>query len=344
MKPGLLLSLFIAVPLSAQTITLTPSTPKAGDSVVVTVRSCCGSSCPASTLSTKLVDQTIQIERVAVTPCQACPPESGPVTFTTEPVTLPAANDYTIEYAVTDCNGIRHPQFTKQVLVRPQCAFDRSLTVDPAGASTGSGTFKWCDPSYFPGADIGQLATAYRVFLTRQNEAPILVAEQDASKTSAFVELTAAEASATGAFVEADLCDETIAGCRGFSTMRSNIVPINVANGCNFGGGALCLAGRFSVTAHFRTETGSGLATPLNLTKDSGYFWFFGPDNAEVVVKMVDACSTAVPRFWFFAAGLTDVGVDIEVLDTKNGIVRRYSSPRGTAFAPVQDTNAFACQ
>jgi hypothetical protein len=343
MKHAVLLSLLAALPLSAQ-ITTMPSTPKAGDSVVVTVRNCCGSSCPATTLSTKLVGETIQIERVAVRPCGACPPESGPIVFTTEPVTLPQAGYYTIEYAVTDCNGNRHVGPTKQILVRPQCAFDRSLTVDPAAANGGSGKFEWCDPSYSPGPDRGQSATAYRVFLTRQDDAPILVAEQDASRTSAIVEMTPAERSATGAFAEADLCDITIAGCHGLTTIRSNIVPIKVVNVCNFGGGdALCLSNRFSVTARYRTDDGSKPAHPVTFTKDSGYFWFFGPDNAEVVVKMVDACGTPASRFWFFAAGLTDVGVDIDVTDTKSGGVRRYASTPGSAFVAIQDTNAFAC-
>jgi len=78
------------------------------------------------------------------------------------------------------------------------------------------------------------------------------------------------------------------------------------------------------------------------MTKESGYFWFFGPQNAEIVVKIVDACSLS-SNFWFFAAGMTDVGVDLVVRDTKTGAVRRYSTPLGSAFTPIQDTSAFTC-
>ena len=43
----------------------------------------------------------------------------------------------------------------------------------------------------------------------------------------------------------------------------------------------------------------------------------------------------------FYAAGLTDVKVTLRVADTVAGEVREYSSPMGTAFAPIQDTDAF---
>jgi hypothetical protein len=36
------------------------------------------------------------------------------------------------------------------------------------------------------------------------------------------------------------------------------------------------------------------------------------------------------------------VSVTITVIDTKSGTVKNYVNPQGTAFAAVQDTNAFA--
>ena len=59
------------------------------------------------------------------------------------------------------------------------------------------------------------------------------------------------------------------------------------------------------------------------------------------MVKVRDACVPPFERFWFFAAGLTDVGVTLTVADTETREVRRYERPRGQAFAPVQDTDAF---
>ena len=49
--------------------------------------------------------------------------------------------------------------------------------------------------------------------------------------------------------------------------------------------------GRFRVGATWRTFAGDqGPAMPVALTDESGYFWFFAPDNVELVVKVLDAC------------------------------------------------------
>jgi PKD repeat protein len=107
----------------------------------------------------------------------------------------------------------------------------------------------------------------------------------------------------------------------------------------------LCLNnGRFAVTASFRAANGqSGTATGVPLTSDSGYFWFFNPANLEVIVKVLNACTLNPPRFWVFAAGLTNVEVTLQVVDTQTGGPPQiYTNPVSTPFAPIQDTNAFA--
>jgi hypothetical protein len=342
MKAAILLALATALPLSAATLSISPATPKAGDSVVVTVHDR-GGVCPSTATSAKLVGQTLQVD-VVTTPggcLLGCPTADVPVAYVAPAVTLPAAGGYTIEYAFTDCGGKRTVLATQPLFVPPSCAFDRSLTVSPT--TTRALLFSWCDPSYSPFPDVGQFATAYRIFVVRTGEAPILV-QQQSSGTSASVVLTDHEAGAKSAFVEAVMCNVTVAGCRDSFTIKSNVVPLDVApfDNCSFGGAALCLDGRFSVTARYHTAAGSSPANAVPMTKDSGYFWFFGKDNAEVTVKIVDACSLS-STFWFFAAGMTDVGVDLTVLDTHTGVVRRYSTPAGKAFVPIQDTGAFAC-
>ncbi len=107
----------------------------------------------------------------------------------------------------------------------------------------------------------------------------------------------------------------------------------------------LCLNNnRFAVTASFQqTPTGpSVLATAVRLTADSGYFWFFNENNVEVVVKVVNGCVDPFNSYWVFAAGLTNVGVELAVTDTRHGVTQTYSNPIGTAFEPIQDTAAFA--
>ena len=108
--------------------------------------------------------------------------------------------------------------------------------------------------------------------------------------------------------------------------------------------GAMCLGGnRFQVTASWTDPSSADqhAATPVALTGDSGYFWFFEPANIELTVKALDACSVNGHE-WIFAAGMTNLAVDIQVTDLLTGAVVTYSNPAGTAFEPVQDTKTFS--
>ncbi len=113
---------------------------------------------------------------------------------------------------------------------------------------------------------------------------------------------------------------------------------------CVPGPTALCLShGRFEVSAAWRTGQGTtGTGQGVALTDETGYFWFFAPTNLEAIVKVLDACALT-GRFWVFGAGLTDVEVDLTVRDSVSGTERTYRNPQGRPFAPLQDTNAFAC-
>jgi DNA-binding beta-propeller fold protein YncE len=107
----------------------------------------------------------------------------------------------------------------------------------------------------------------------------------------------------------------------------------------------LCLeGGRFRVEVAWRTPDGrSGPGHAVRLTEDSGYFWFFGAENVELLVKVLDGCALG-GHHWVFAGGLTNVETTLTVTDTRTGAVRTYRNPQGTPFAPLQDTAAFpAC-
>jgi streptogramin lyase len=112
---------------------------------------------------------------------------------------------------------------------------------------------------------------------------------------------------------------------------------------CNIDGTTLCLSGdRFKVQAHWATPDGrSGAGQAIQLTSDTGYFWFFGSNNVEMVTKVLNACGFA-SRIWVFAGGLTNVQVDLTVTDTLTAAVKTYRNPQNTAFLPIQDTSAFA--
>jgi hypothetical protein len=106
----------------------------------------------------------------------------------------------------------------------------------------------------------------------------------------------------------------------------------------------LCLnGGRFAVEASWQTNQGaSGAANAVPLTPDTGYFTFFDPDNVELVVKVLNACAPPFHRYWVFAAGLTNVQVDLQVIDLETGTVSSYNNPLSTPFEPILDTQAFA--
>ena len=101
----------------------------------------------------------------------------------------------------------------------------------------------------------------------------------------------------------------------------------------------LCLFSQeFAVTATFRTPQGTtGQGQAVQLTGDTGYFWFFNRANVEFVIKVIDGCPVN-GRFWIFAGGLTNVRVDIQVTDVFVGGSKHYVNRLNTPFAPIQDT------
>ena len=121
------------------------------------------------------------------------------------------------------------------------------------------------------------------------------------------------------------------------------LVPGSVTASCVASDTTLCLnGGRYKVTARWRTHTDSGDGHAEALTSDTGTFWFFSSNNVELIAKVVSACVDPFNRYWVFAAGLTNVEVTITVVDTHSGEVRTYVNLLDQAFAPIQDTNAFA--
>ena len=101
--------------------------------------------------------------------------------------------------------------------------------------------------------------------------------------------------------------------------------------------------GAYRITARWSLADGTfGTGRGSELTADTGTFWFFDPANVELVVKVLDACAVNGHR-WVFAAGLTSVGVELEVEEVASGITQPYENPVDTPFLPVQDTGAFPC-
>jgi virginiamycin B lyase len=107
----------------------------------------------------------------------------------------------------------------------------------------------------------------------------------------------------------------------------------------------LCLNnGRFAVRStwtDFQGNTGNGNVVSGVSSSDSGLFWFFGPDNWEVLIKVLNGCGVN-SHYWVFGAASTNVQYTIHVTDTRTGEVRTYTNPLGTSASAITDAAAFS--
>jgi glucose/arabinose dehydrogenase len=74
-------------------------------------------------------------------------------------------------------------------------------------------------------------------------------------------------------------------------------------------------------------------------TFDSGGFWFFEPDNLEVLLKVLDGTGYNGCR-WIFFGALSNVEFDFFIVETATGDHRAYSNPESTQ-ASFGDIEAF---
>ncbi|MEO1366714.1 MAG: DUF4397 domain-containing protein, partial [Acidobacteriota bacterium] len=96
----------------------------------------------------------------------------------------------------------------------------------------------------------------------------------------------------------------------------------------------------------FRIETtwtdfdgNSGIGRQVGLTRDGGYFYFFFPENIEIVAKIVDGRGFN-GNFWFFFGALSNVEFEVTATDTLTGTTRTYNNALGD-FGSVGDITAF---
>jgi hypothetical protein len=140
----------------------------------------------------------------------------------------------------------------------------------------------------------------------------------------------------------------------GFSVATT--ITSNVGGG---GGGTPCVANattlclddqpgdkRFQVRLNYATSAGGGLSGPGKATQlntlgvtQGGLFWFFSLSNPEVLVKVLNGCSTN-SRYWVFLTAGTNIGFTATVTDTVTGKTASYTNPDNTAARPVQDTSS----
>ncbi len=153
--------------------------------------------------------------------------------------------------------------------------------------------------------------------------------------TAAFRETAAATAS-----------DERTATTTSSSLESLDFLPslppvLGAAETCAPDAQTLCLLGsRFRVSVEWQDHqgnAGNGFAVPRS--DASGTFWFFGAENTELVVKVLDG-RVLNNKFWFFYGALSDVQYTITVRDLETGVRKRYRNQAGNLCGKA-DTAAF---
>ncbi|MCY3968720.1 MAG: putative Ig domain-containing protein [Acidobacteria bacterium] len=115
---------------------------------------------------------------------------------------------------------------------------------------------------------------------------------------------------------------------------------------CRSGGKYLCLRdGRFELRADWTNpdrvgDFGVGTAVPVDISDESGLFWFFSPANIELVTKVLDG-SRLNGYYWMFFGALSDVEYWLTLRDTAvGGAQRTYHNPPKEVCGQ-SDTRAF---
>ena len=130
-----------------------------------------------------------------------------------------------------------------------------------------------------------------------------------------------------------------------------------VSGPCRSGAQYLCLSqGRFEIQAHWKDHNregvyGLGSAVPIDVSDESGMFWFFSNSNIELVVKTLDG-SKLNGHYWVFFGALSDVEYWVTVRDTAGGGRRTYHNPPAencgqsdiTAFLPSAASSSGASE
>ena len=78
-------------------------------------------------------------------------------------------------------------------------------------------------------------------------------------------------------------------------------------------------------------------------TSDTALFYWTNPNNWELLIKGINAC-TLNNKFWIYFAAATNVGYRVTVTDTQaGGSPKVYTNALGNLAQATNDINAFSC-
>jgi hypothetical protein len=112
---------------------------------------------------------------------------------------------------------------------------------------------------------------------------------------------------------------------------------------CEEADSSLCLVdGRFEVKVDWSTTDGreGGASVVPGGTNNSGLFYFFDPNNWEMLIKVLDGC-TVNGNHWVYSAAATDLGLDITVTDMETDTTWTYTKEPGPPAPAITDSGAF---
>jgi hypothetical protein len=99
-------------------------------------------------------------------------------------------------------------------------------------------------------------------------------------------------------------------------------------------------SGRFQTSVAWTAPDGTSRTGNLSyISGQTAGFWFFSPDNIEVVVKVLDGRAFN-GKFWVFYGSLTTEQFTLTVTDTLTGAIKTYTNAQGQ-MSSAADTNAF---
>ena len=140
----------------------------------------------------------------------------------------------------------------------------------------------------------------------------------------------------------------------GFSVAVAITQNVTTTPSCVANSTTLCIDNqpgdkRFQIRVTYATTEGGGLSgngqaiplASLGVTQ-GGLFWFFGANNPELLIKVLNGCASN-NRFWVFFSAGTNVGFHVTVTDTATGHVLSFVNPDLTPAPPVQDTSTLTC-
>lgn len=123
------------------------------------------------------------------------------------------------------------------------------------------------------------------------------------------------------------------------SVDRAAVASTRVTGSCT-AGPYLCLNGnRFRAEVTWKNGGVAAPAQAVSVSGDTGYFWFVGPENVELMVKVLDGRGIN-NSFWVYYGALTNLEYTLEITDTVTGVVKTYRNPAGR-FASAGDVGAF---